>query len=113
MVRIGETSSTELAPRTTEVSLKLEVLKGMQMFRYMSYKELVRISNIAEMIELSTDQVVFSTGQPGDAMYVVLSGTVRLTKGETVVAELTRGNHFGDGSDRPPWRRCSAPRAGP
>jgi len=96
VVRIGETSSTELAPRTTEVSLKLEVLKGMQMFRYMSYKELVRISNITEMIELATDQVIFSTGQPGDAMYVVLSGTVRLTKGDTPVAELTRGHHFGE-----------------
>ena len=96
VVRIGETSSTELAPRTTEVSLKLEVLKGMQMFRYMSYKELVRISNIAEMIELATDQVIFSTGQPGDAMYVVLSGAVRLTKGDTPVAELTRGHHFGE-----------------
>jgi serine/threonine protein phosphatase PrpC len=96
VVRVGETSSTELAPRTTEVSLKLEVLKGMQMFRYLSYKELVRVSNISEMIELSTDQVIFSTGQPGDAMYVVLSGSVRLTKHDTVVAELTRGHHFGE-----------------
>ena len=49
-----------------EVSLKLEVLKGMQMFRYMSYKELVRISNIAEMIELSTDH--------GDDGVVLASG---------------------------------------
>src|ERR1043165_7053504 len=96
VVRIGETSSTELAPRTTEVSLKLEVLKGMQMFRYMSYKELVRVSNISGMIELDADQVIFSTGQPGDAMYVVLSGSVRLAKGDTVVAELTRGHHFGE-----------------
>jgi len=96
VIRIGETSSAELAPRTTEVSLKLEVLKGMQMFRYMSYKELVRVSNIAEMIELKDDQTIFSAGQPGDAMYVVLSGSVRLSKGETVVAELSRGNHFGE-----------------
>src|SRR6195256_3825897 len=96
VVRIGETSSTELAPRTTEVSLKLEVLKAMQMFRYLSYKELVRISNISGMIELDTDQVIFSTGQPGDAMYVVLSGPVRLVKGDTAVAELTRGHHFGE-----------------
>jgi PPM family protein phosphatase len=96
VVRIGETSSTELAPRTTEVSLKLEVLKGMQMFRYMSYKELVRVSNIAELIELSPDQLIFSTGQPGNAMYVVLAGAVRLAKGDTVVAELVRGHHFGE-----------------
>src|SRR5262249_52822794 len=79
VIRIGETASTEIVPRTTEVSLKLEVLKGMQMFRYLSYKELVRVSNIAEMIELSADQVIFSAGQPGDAMYVVLSGKVKLT----------------------------------
>jgi serine/threonine protein phosphatase PrpC len=96
VIRVGDTASTELAPRTTEVSLKLEVLKGMQMFRYLSYKELVRVSNIAEMIELATDQVIFTAGQPGDAMYVVLSGKVKLLKGETGVAELGRGAHFGE-----------------
>src|SRR5690242_6832210 len=36
VIRVGQTQSTELAPRTTDVSLKLEVLKGMQMFRYLS-----------------------------------------------------------------------------
>jgi PPM family protein phosphatase len=97
VVRIGDTGSAELGNvRTTEVSLKLEVLKAMQMFRYLSYKELVRVSNIAEMIDLKKDQVIFSAGQPGDAMYVVLSGSVRLQKGNTVVAELGRGHHFGE-----------------
>ena len=97
VIRIGETASTELSPsRTTEVSLKLEVLKGMQMFRYLSYKELVRVSTIAEMVELETDQVVFSAGQPGDSMYVVLSGAVRLTKADKLVAELGKGHHFGE-----------------
>jgi serine/threonine protein phosphatase PrpC len=96
VIRVGDTASTELAPRTTEVSLKLEVLKGMQMFRYLSYKELVRVSNIAEMIELASEQVIFTAGQPGEAMYVVLAGAVRLIKGDTVVAELTRGHHFGE-----------------
>ena len=95
-IRIGDTTSTELVPRTTEVSLKLEVLKGMQMFRYLSYKELVRVGNIAEMVELPPDQVIFSAGQPGDAMYVVISGSVRLTKDDTTVTELGRGHHFGE-----------------
>ncbi|MBX3160299.1 MAG: cyclic nucleotide-binding domain-containing protein [Deltaproteobacteria bacterium] len=96
VLRVGETASTELVPRTTEVSLKLEVLKAMQMFRYLSYKELVRVSNIADMVELKPEQLVFSAGQPGDAMYVVLSGAVRLQKADTVVAELGRGMHFGE-----------------
>jgi serine/threonine protein phosphatase PrpC/CRP-like cAMP-binding protein len=96
VIRVGETTSAELAPRNTEVSLKLEVLKGMQMFRFLSYKELVRVGTIAEMIELTTDQVIFTQGQPGDAMYVVVSGSVRLAKGDKIVAELGKGHHFGE-----------------
>lgn len=96
VIRVGETTSAELAPRNTEVSLKLEVLKGMQMFRFLSYKELVRVGTIAEMIELQTDQVIFTQGQPGDAMYVVVSGSVRLAKGDKIVAELGKGHHFGE-----------------
>ncbi|MBA2542346.1 MAG: cyclic nucleotide-binding domain-containing protein [Deltaproteobacteria bacterium] len=96
VLRIGESQSTEIAPRTTEVSLKLDVLKGMQMFRYLSYKELVRVSNIADMLDVQTDGRVFTAGDPGDAMFVVLSGKIRLTKGDTVVTELGRGQHFGE-----------------
>jgi CRP-like cAMP-binding protein len=48
------------------------------------------------MIELKTDQVIFGAGQPGDSMYVVLSGIVRLTKADTIVTELGRGHHFGE-----------------
>ncbi|MBA3456001.1 MAG: cyclic nucleotide-binding domain-containing protein [Deltaproteobacteria bacterium] len=96
VIRVGATSSTELAPHNNEVSLKLEVLKAMQMFRYLSYKELVRISNIAELLELKADQEIFSAGQPGDSMYIVLSGSVRLAKGEKTVAELAKGAHFGE-----------------
>src|SRR3954462_15134861 len=96
VIRVGPTASAELAPRTTEVTLKLDVLKGMQMFRYLSYKELVRIGGIAEMIELKPDKVVFTQGQPGDSMFVVVSGSVRLAKGEKIVAELGKGQHFGE-----------------
>ena len=96
VLRIDEGQAAEHAPRTTEVSLKLDVLKGMQMFRYLSYKELVRVSNISEMIDVKETARVFSVGDPGESMYVVLSGKVRLTKGDTVVAELGRGHHFGE-----------------
>jgi len=96
VIRVGDTAQAELAPRTTEVSLKLDVLKAMQMFRYLSYKELVRVSNIADIIECKAGQVIFSAGQPGDTMYVVMDGTVRLTKNDTLVTELGRGMHFGE-----------------
>jgi len=94
VVRVSETIGE--APRTTEVSLKLEVLKGMQMFRYLSYKELVQVAAIAETAEFRAEQNIFQAGQPGDAMYIVITGGVRLVAGGKTVAELGRGQHFGE-----------------
>lgn len=96
VIRIGEASQTDNTTRNTEVSLKLEVLKGMQMFRYLSYKELVQIGGIAEMVEFKLDQTIFTAGEPGDAMFVVIAGMVRLQKDGKTVAELGRGQHFGE-----------------
>jgi len=95
VIRVGA-ASAELNPRNSEVSLKLDVLKGMQMFRFLSYKELVQIAAISQMIEVAKDHTIFSAGEPGDAMYVVTSGVVKLVKDDKVLAELARGHHFGE-----------------
>jgi PPM family protein phosphatase len=96
VIRVGSTVAHETTARGTDIALKLEVLKSMHMFRYLSYKELVRVSGIAESIEVDTGKEIFSAGQPGEAMYVVLSGSVKLTKEGAVVAELGKGQHFGE-----------------
>jgi PPM family protein phosphatase len=96
VIRVGEEAADELGERAEEVALKLEVLKGMQMFRYLSYKELVRIMNITETLEFDGDESVFREGDQGEAMYVVLSGSVRVTKGDVTVADLGKGQHFGE-----------------
>jgi len=94
VIRIGDALAA--TPRTNDVTLKLEVLKGMQMFRYLSYKELVQVSALAEMVEPKVNDMIFQAGQAGDAMYVVTQGSVRLVQGEAIVAELGRGQHFGE-----------------
>jgi serine/threonine protein phosphatase PrpC/CRP-like cAMP-binding protein len=95
VIRVSESSSGS-TPRTNEVTQKLEVLKGMQMFRYLSYKELVQVAAIAEMAEMKPDENIFTAGQAGDAMYVITSGSVRLVQGGTTIAELGKGQHFGE-----------------
>ena len=96
VIRVGENTQPDLAPRSTEVSLKLDVLKGMQMFRYLSYKELVQVGGIAEQVDFKSGDTIFAQGQPGDAMYVVLAGKVELRTEDALVAELHRGQHFGE-----------------
>lgn len=96
VIRVGENQQPDLAPRSTEVELKLDVLKSMHMFRYLSYKELVQVGAIAELVDHKAGETIFAAGQPGDAMFVVLAGTVELRNEVTVVAELHRGQHFGE-----------------
>jgi serine/threonine protein phosphatase PrpC len=97
VLRVGEGgTSTAAAPRTGEASLKLDALKGMQMFRYLSYRELVRVTNVTALTDAAANAVVFSAGDAGETMYVVASGRVRLTKDDVHVADLSKGQHFGE-----------------
>ncbi|HVV86651.1 MAG TPA: cyclic nucleotide-binding domain-containing protein [Kofleriaceae bacterium] len=97
VIRVGEmAASTEATPRVGDASLKLDALKALQMFRYLSYRELVRVANVTTVVDAAADEQVFAEGDAGDAMYVVLSGAVRLTRGSITVADLAKGQHFGE-----------------
>jgi serine/threonine protein phosphatase PrpC len=96
VIRVNQSTGAEATPHATDIASKLEVLKGLQMFRYLSYKELVTVAGIAEMVELAKDENIFQAGQPGDAMYVISAGSVRLVMGDKTVSELSRGQHFGE-----------------
>ena len=97
MLRVGEGgTATAAAPRTGEASLKLDALENMQMFRYLSYRELVRVANVTSVTEAAANEVVFHAGDAGETMYVVASGRVRLSKDDVHVADLSKGQHFGE-----------------
>jgi PPM family protein phosphatase len=96
VIRVGDPVATQETPRNTDASQKLEVLKGMHMFRYLSYKELVQVGAIADMVEIAGGETIFAAGSPGDTMYVVVAGDVKLVDNGAIVAELARGQHFGE-----------------
>ncbi len=96
VIRVGDGTSTSTQPKLGEASLKLDALKAMQMFRYLSYRELVRVANSTTVAEHGESEQVFAEGDPGDSMYVVMSGEVKLSKAGVSVATLTKGQHFGE-----------------
>ena len=97
VIRVGDTPGTSTQQhKTGDASLKLDALKAMQMFRYLSYRELVRIANITSVSDHGPDDVIFAEGEPGEAMYVVMSGAVGLSKKGAHVADLGKGQHFGE-----------------
>lgn len=96
VVRVGQAEAPQQDSRAEELSLKLEVLKGMQLFRYLSYKELVRVMNTTETLEFQSGEAVIREGDTGEAMFVVLTGSIRLHQGRIHVANVTKGQHFGE-----------------
>jgi len=97
VIRVGAPGGgSKASPRAEELSLKIEILKSLQMFRYLSYKELVRVMNITATVEYRKDDEIFAIGDQGDGMYVVLSGVVRMHREGQTVAELGKGQHFGE-----------------
>jgi PPM family protein phosphatase len=82
--------------RAEELALKLEVLKGMPLFRYLSYTELVRVMNIAEVKWFETGETLLTEGEPGEVMYVVLSGRIRILKNGAEINMLGKGSHLGE-----------------
>jgi PPM family protein phosphatase len=82
--------------RAEELALKLEVLKGMPLFRYLSYTELVRVMNIADVRWVEEGETLLTEGLPGEEMFVILSGSVRLQKNGADITELRKGAHFGE-----------------
>jgi serine/threonine protein phosphatase PrpC len=95
-VRVPETEQVAHAERAEELALKLEVLKGMPLFRYLSYTELVRVMNTTESKTYTSGQRIIEEGGAGDAMYVILNGKVRLHKEGANIASLGKGAHFGE-----------------
>jgi len=100
---------TEEDPRAKELNLKLEVLKGMPIFRYLSYKELVRVLNITDVRYCTDGELIIKEGTPGEELFILLDGRVRLHKDDAFITNLGRGDHFGEMSllDRGP-RSASA-----
>ncbi|HSM13877.1 MAG TPA: cyclic nucleotide-binding domain-containing protein [Thermoanaerobaculia bacterium] len=63
--------------------------------------EINLLSSLSKEHKLRPGEVLFREGDPGDAMYVVLDGRVRISKhipgaGEEALAILERGDYFGE-----------------
>jgi serine/threonine protein phosphatase PrpC/CRP-like cAMP-binding protein len=79
-----------------EVNLKLETLHRMQLFRHLTYQELVRVLNLIEVRDFAAGQPIIEEGDEGDEMFIVLDGLVRVHTGDSALSVLGAGQHFGE-----------------
>jgi PPM family protein phosphatase len=82
--------------RAAEINFTLDTLKQVPLFRDLSYQQLVRIMNVANLRSLSAGEMLFEKDEICRNMYVVLRGAVKLVSGGITVAELGPGDHVGE-----------------
>jgi len=79
---------------------RLEVLRGLSLFRDASRRTLNEVADGAVEIEVATGVAVVAQGEPSDALYVLVAGSVEVTVGDRggrrVLRTLVAPAYFGE-----------------
>jgi hypothetical protein len=75
---------------------KVLILKAAPIFSETPDNVLADVAALVEEASFDTDQVVFHKGEPGDSLYVIVSGSVKVWDGDRLLNELREGEAFGE-----------------
>ena len=75
---------------------KVLFLKSIDLFRALPSEELAQIAEIAEEQPLAAGDPVFGEGEPGDALYLIVEGRVKVHKGDKQLVQLAVRDVFGE-----------------
>lgn len=76
-------------------------LRACPLFQTLSLEQVRNIARVAERRDLQGGEKLFAEGSPGDEMFVVITGRIRISKtvpgvGEEALAILEPGAYFGE-----------------
>jgi CRP/FNR family transcriptional regulator, cyclic AMP receptor protein len=85
----------------TPQEITLDAIRSVPLFASLDDEAARELRSLLRTREVATDTALFRAGDDGDAMYLIESGRVRITvsdedKKEIVLAELARGDFFGE-----------------
>ncbi|MFA6033761.1 MAG: Stp1/IreP family PP2C-type Ser/Thr phosphatase, partial [Myxococcota bacterium] len=83
-------------PQGVTASSKIEALRNIPLFRHLEYKELVQVLNIISIRPAAAGDVIISEGDQGDELFILLTGSVTVSKNGNVLAQLKPYKHFGE-----------------
>jgi HEAT repeat protein len=100
---VAETAQHALAaidktPETTMLTTaeKVLFLKGAELFAAIPAEDVAAIATAAEEVSFEQGEVIFAAGDPGDALFLVVEGNVRISAGGRTLAELGTREVFGE-----------------
>ncbi|HEY5962311.1 MAG TPA: cyclic nucleotide-binding domain-containing protein [Polyangiaceae bacterium] len=95
LVCYGDSSKRDES-RARRVQLKREILARMSLFRALNDREILRLLQVVEVVAFKDEDIVIREGDRGEELFIVLTGSVKVKRGETLLATLGPGDHFGE-----------------
>jgi CRP-like cAMP-binding protein len=80
----------------TDVAEPDELLERHPLFALLDPDQCRKIARVGELESFEAGELVVAEGTPGDALYLVLSGTVTVVKKQRLLATLAAGEFFGE-----------------
>ena len=74
---------------------KVIFLKSVDIFEHATVEQLGRIAGLTEEARFESGQTIFEEGEPGDALYLVLSGRVLIERNGITIREINERDAFG------------------
>jgi CRP-like cAMP-binding protein len=78
------------------VSDKVEVLRGVSLFADLDERSLQAVAILAHEVAFKAGEALMLEGEPGDAFYVIVEGTVRIERGKRTIRSMTAGGFLGE-----------------
>ncbi len=75
---------------------RLLFVRQVPIFKELRDDFLVRLASVMEELSFPSSHTIFTQGEEGRALYVVVSGRVRVHIGDQEVAQLVQGTCFGE-----------------
>jgi CRP-like cAMP-binding protein len=75
---------------------KLATLRDVPLFAGLDERSLQAVAVLAREIHRKAGEVLMLEGEPGDAFYVILDGTIRVEHGDRTVRSMTAGGFLGE-----------------
>ena len=75
---------------------KVAALRGVPLFAGLNDRSLQAVAILAREISAPAGEILILEGEPGDAFYVILDGTIRVEHGDRTVRSMTAGGFLGE-----------------
>ncbi len=75
---------------------KVGILRGVPLFAGLDERSLQAVALLAHEVTFNAGDVLMVEGEPGEAFYVIVDGTVRIEQGDRTVRSMTAGGFLGE-----------------